>query len=323
MKSFLVIGMILAHSIQLLSQPKGMFWLFSVGVNLITFSGFFFCFGYVFYGAYLVNKSEAVRKKIAKTALKTLVGYYLSAIASLLFLSEHFSGYPYVFSWANLLKLVFFIEIPFYSEFLLAFFLITVLVLLFLPFFRKLVDSITLAVITVCICVAILLFLPRTLAVPYPLDLFIGDRDRIIFPVVQYLPAFLIGLYFAKYRIDFQWFIFLLSVLGSGMFVIYYVTNHEIPLRFLPSIYWIVGSSGILYVYFLATNWLEKKSIVITSLLPIGMNTLFYLLVSNFILFALSINLKTTPVLALCIGIGIISTIGFLINLVQKYRFVT
>ncbi|WP_460970034.1 acyltransferase family protein [Spirosoma migulaei] len=320
MKSFLVIGMILAHSIQLLSQPKGFFWLFSTGINLITFSGFFFCFGYVFYGAYLVRKHENIRQKIAKTALKTLIGYYLSSFASSLLLTEHFTGNKYELSFASSLKVIVFLEIPWYSEFLLAFFLITVLVFLFLSFFRKLITSKVLAVGIVTFCLLVLLFLPNSLAIPYPLNLFVGDRDRLIFPVIQYMPAFLIGIYFARYKFEFQWIVFLLSLVGSGLFAFYYLKNHELPTRFLPSIYWVLGSTGILYVYFLATNWLEKRSIVIVSVLLIGMNTLFYLLISNFILFALSITLKTTPSIALGIGIFIIATIGFLTSLVQKFR---
>ncbi|MBC8052923.1 MAG: hypothetical protein H7Y13_07650 [Sphingobacteriaceae bacterium] len=47
-KGFLVIGMIVTHSLQMLTVPQGVFFAFSVYINLITFAGFMFSFGYVY-----------------------------------------------------------------------------------------------------------------------------------------------------------------------------------------------------------------------------------------------------------------------------------
>src|SRR5690606_14059282 len=83
MKAFLIFNMIFAHIIQLLYQDKGsllsnFLFYYSDFVNITTFSSFLFCFGYVFYLAYLKNFKDN-RKKILKNGTNTLLVYYLSA----------------------------------------------------------------------------------------------------------------------------------------------------------------------------------------------------------------------------------------------------
>src|SRR5437868_1945961 len=84
MKSFLIIGMILGHTIQFLntgsnSMVNSLLTRFSGYINLVTFPGFLFCFGYACYVAYLQKENKEVRLKIFKTAIKILLAYYISA----------------------------------------------------------------------------------------------------------------------------------------------------------------------------------------------------------------------------------------------------
>lgn len=315
MKGALVIGMVLAHSLQLLSKPSGLFAYFSTTINLITFSGFLLCFGYVFYLAYLSKPVEQVGSKMAKTAGKSLLAYYLSGFSSFLMLYPRFMHKPYPLSFHEVFQLVTFTKAAWVSEFLLTFFLITVLVLVFFKGFQYLVNSpkAMLGVGVVCLLTAI--FLPPDLVVIRPLALLVGTKGEYFFPIVQYLPIFLVGLYFARYKVVWHPLIFVLSGLGTVLLMGYYWRNHTMPPEFVPSIFWLVGSYGILYGYFLAAKWLERQTYSIEWLLSVGRNTLFYLLVSNFILFALGTQIQTAPWVAFLIGITILLAIGFLISL--------
>lgn len=320
MKALLVIGMIMAHSLQLLSKPNGLFWLFSTGINLITFSGFFFCFGYVFYPSYLAKPFAEVKRKMLKTAWKALLGYYIAALSALLILSPAFSGAPYQLSANRLFRLITFAEVPWFTEFLLTFFLITALVLIFFSVFQSLANSLLL---TLCVsggCWLLAILLPGDLRLNGLLGLLVGTRTNYIFPVVQYLPIFLFGLYFSRHGIVWNRLVFLLATSGTALFTGYYVRYREMPLEFLPSIYWLVGSYGIVYGYFLVTKWLESQTIVFYGLLSIGRNTLLYLILSNLILFSIRNSLQLEPIIALLIGVIVIFVIGFLLSLVNQTR---
>lgn len=317
LKAFLVIGMILAHSLQLLSKPSGLLWAFSTGINLITFSGFFFCFGYVFYWAYLTKPLTAVRGKIFRTAVKTLLGYYVAALSSLLILSPQFSGRPYIVSVDGLLEVAIFKQVPGFTEFLLTFFLITALVGLFFSFFRAVAHSWLLTLLVSSIGWLTAILLPVDLSLGSPLSLFIGTQAHFVFPLIQYLPVFLMGLAFACHNITWHPIIGLLALCGTSLFMGYYVYYGHEPRESSPSIYWLLGSYGVLYMYFLLTKWLERQSFSLPYLLSVGRNTLFYLIVSNLMIFALRRNLQVEPLTALLIGVLIIGVIGFLINLVH------
>ncbi len=318
MKAFLVIGMIIAHALQLLSTPRGVLWLFSVCVNLITFSGFLFCFGYVFYTAYLSRPAQQVTGKMMKTAWKTLMGYYVSAFASLVLLSSHFTHKPYSPSYQTVFDLLCLIRIPWYSEFLLAFFLLTILTRLFFEPIKQLLEK-RWALLTISAgCLLLAAWLPPDLRLGNAVGLLIGTSDDTVYPLVQYLPIFLAGLYFSKNRITWNRTAFCLSLLGSGLFVWYYVRVGSLPLRFPPSWYWLVGSYGVLYGYYLLANWLNQKEVIIPVLLTMGRHTLLYLLLSNIFLFALSDHIVVSPFAALGFGVGILMVITFIVGLVNQ-----
>lgn len=315
MKGALVIGMVLAHSLQLLSKPRGIFAYFSTTINLITFSGFLLCFGYVFYLAYLSKPFEQVSGKMAKTAGKSLVAYYISGFSSFLMLYPRFMHKPYPLSVNELFQLVTFNKAAWVSEFLLAFFVITLLVFVFFKGFQYLANSPVslLGFGTACLLTAI--FLPDDLVVIRPLALLVGTKGEYFFPIIQYLPIFLVGLYFAKYKVVWHPVIMIFSGLGTALLMGYYVLNRVMPPEFNPSIFWLVGSYGILYGYFLVAKWLERRAVSFEWLLSVGRNTLFYLLVSNFVLFALGTHIQTASWVAFLIGMTILLSINFLISL--------
>ncbi|GAB4033661.1 hypothetical protein GCM10028774_17440 [Spirosoma jeollabukense] len=318
MKGVLVIGMVLAHALQLLSKPRGIFWLFSTTINLITFSGFFFCFGYVFFLSYLTKPFADVNLKMAKTAIKSLFAYYLSGFSAYLLLSPRFLGKPYPITLDEILQLITFNKVAWFSEFLLTFFLITGLVLIFFQGFKQLAHSPIAMLCLGLVCLIIAWLLPTDLIVPQPMALLIGTKNYFIFPVIQYLPIFLIGIYFSNYRVGWSRAVLALSLLGTGLLISYYIWHQAMPAEFLPSVYWLVGSYGILYGYYVAAKWLEHRPNPLNWLLSIGRNTLFYLLVSNFILFALSNHIQTKPEMAFLVGVITLLIITFLFSLLTQ-----
>jgi len=110
----------------------------------------------------------------------------------------------------------------------------------------------------------------------------------------------------------------LVALLGSSLFAGYYLSHQSMPTEFRPSIYWLVGSYGMLYAYYLTAHWLDRQGRPVEWLLSIGHNTLVYLLLSNVILFTLNSRLRVSPVAALGIGGGIVLVIMFLVSLVAS-----
>ena len=114
-KGILVVLMVLAHIIQFF--PLNLLTnIFSQYVNLTTFSGFMFCFGFVCYKAYInrhYNKSTFLKKMI-KNFIRTIIAYYISAIGYCVFVEN-------AFNFKNLIKIIFLWKIEGYSEFLLSF----------------------------------------------------------------------------------------------------------------------------------------------------------------------------------------------------------
>jgi hypothetical protein len=321
MKSMLVIGMILAHSFQLLSKNEGNYWLFSTLINLFTFSGFFFCYGYVFFLSYFSKNKNKVKKNIIATACKTLVAYYIVAFFSLSLIYIRYIKVDFEFSFINIFRVLLLFEIPFYTEFLLSFFLITIIAFLFFDKFVLLAENRISLFSIIGICLVWACLAPTNLFLNNQLALLVGTSSYSAFPVIQYLPFFLVGILFSKYGVPVNLSGFCLSLIGTFIFVIYVYINKNLPSRFPPSIFWILGSTGILYSLFAIAKFLEYQNIVFNFIISIGSNALIYLVLSNIMIFSLSKRFDTFPIIALAIGGLIILFINFLISLVKVNNY--
>lgn len=134
LKTLLVIGMILAHCIQLIGKPTPLTNAISTGVNLITFSGFLFCFGYAVSIAYLGKSKDYVKNKIIRNCIELLIVYYISGISYELFVTKQLS-------LIKLMKILILLHIPGYSEFLAGFFVLNLLTLIFFNQIVKILNS--------------------------------------------------------------------------------------------------------------------------------------------------------------------------------------
>lgn len=285
-KGLLVIGMVAAHVIMLnglAERPPLLSW-FCVFINLITFSGFLFSFGFIYQKVYS-NKKKTVREIISISS-KTLIAFYFSGLAYYFFSKETMSSH-------FLVKVFLFYNIASYSEFLLSFFLITLLFFIFKRFFNIIIESTWLTVTVIAICIAFTLlplnyklFLPFTTITFDQVGLIIGKSNYFSFPVVQYFLFFIIGMYFAKHNIVYSHKAMALAMIFTLSFCLYYYLYRKLPSRFPPGIAWVLGPSFYIYVYYLFSKKL-LGNYNIPFLRNIGKNTLIYLVLSNVIMFAI------------------------------------
>lgn len=254
--------------------------------NLITFSGFVFCFGYVCQLAYYSKPFELVFSKMLFTGLKTLVAFYISGLAFQVFIGSK------PLNLETIMPIILLQVIPGWSEFLVSFALIIFSGLVLFHVFIWISDR-------PIIFWGITLLLFAMTWIDYGqfdstyMGLLVGTTKFPTFPILQYIPFCLIGIYFAKYCIEFQWKYLIISVLGASPFFYYLTTNNfQLPERFPPSIYWIVGPVFFLYLYYILSKLLEKWEKGLGILRIMGENVLFYLIISNVLIFSLDSKLN-------------------------------
>ncbi|HEX8608979.1 MAG TPA: hypothetical protein VF679_10115, partial [Pedobacter sp.] len=163
-KAFLVIGMILAHAIQLLTNVGGIGKYFSVYINLVTFSGFMFSFGYIYQAAYS-NKQVSIGFAINKMKT-TLFAYYISAISWAILINHDTT-------FSRLLSIILLINPSPYSEFLLAFFIMTGVYFSFRQVLARLTSTATYVAVT-CTILLVVSFIPFSNY--YPTTELIGNK---------------------------------------------------------------------------------------------------------------------------------------------------
>lgn len=80
-----------------------------------------------------------------------------------------------------------------------------------------------------------------------------------------------------------------MAALGTSMFIAYlFIHDFQLPERFPPSFYWVIGPTLILYLYYLAMHWGHDFLKDLYWLRKIGENALFFLVISNVFIFTLS-----------------------------------
>lgn len=278
-KGILVIQMVFAHSLQffvdLYNDQNQVALLISNYVNLVTFSGFVFSFGYVSYHAYLGKEFKVAARKIAANMGKLMLAFYISSFAFVIFREEA------IFNPNTIWDLLLIRRLAGWSEFLFSFVCLMFLCLVLFPILKKLnkVSAIILAVISLGMC-----FIPYTHVNPI-LGSFIGGTNFAYFSVVQYFVLFVCGIIFAKHKIVFNKWIGLVALLGTVAYLGHLLIFGR-PSRFPVSALWIAGSAGFLYAYYLLvqvlplngkTQWLAR----------IGSISLYYLVLSNLLIFAI------------------------------------
>ncbi|MNU69382.1 hypothetical protein D3C71_587650 [compost metagenome] len=303
-KGLLVIGMVYCHTLQFFSDPQiypaSTYWIDVI--NLITFSGFVFSFGYVSQLAYYTKPFLRAAPRMLIAALKTLIAFYISGVA---FRIIHDGQ---LLSWENIRAILLLEDIPGWSEFLISFTYLMILgLVLFVPL-RWLSDRKGLAFVITGILLLTTLF-PYERVHSSQLGLMFGSYNFATFPPVQYFAYYLLGILFAKYRIHFDWRVFIGAALASAIFLWKLRSEGELPQRFPPSVYWIVGPALLLYGYYLLARVMERWVKPFAIVESMGRNVLLYLVITNLLIFTVK---SSQTNLLLCSGSGLYYAAGFL-----------
>lgn len=288
MKGLLTLAMVLCHCIQFFGHEDHGIQKFLVDfINLTTFSGFLFCFGYVGNLAYYQKDMKAGIKKMGINVLRMLVAFYISGIAFMAFVEQK------IFRMDLVLEVLKLNKYPGWSEFLASFAAVLFVGILLFPLFKKMNGwmFLVMGVISIVAC-----FLPYD-RIQHPwAALFVGSTGYITFPVLQYGVYYAAGIWFSKrkdHTID--WKDLLVAALCSTPFLVYYIMNNGgVPGRFPPTFYYISGGALGVCLYRLISRGLEmlsKKSKctekIAEGISNVGKNSLYYLLMSNILIFAI------------------------------------
>lgn len=316
LKGWLVSTMILAHTIQLFGSFTMTDFLTSNYIGLTAYSTFLLCFGYTTQLSYF-NAPEVNKQKILRTVLRILFAYYLSAISYEIFLGER-SNDPSLYG--SILSLS---HIPFYSEFLLGFCLTLILAwLLNSPL--KWLQSEPYLFFTTLVLLPFSTFIPYGWVSSTQIGLWIGAPPEVslTFPVLQYFPFFLIGRYLASEKVTpGKWWVSA-SIGGVLLFLLYFLLD-GLPRRFPPDLAWILGAIPLAILGFVVSEKAAQITIIRRIFTPIGANSLFFLLLSNFLLFALKaefIEVTFPPILSLLFTIITSGLIWFLHSITRNVK---
>lgn len=245
---------------------------------LMTFSAFMLILGYMCYKAYISKElpKAVMAKKQLKNFVKTLLTYYVSAAAYVFFIKQDLTA-------AVLRDIFLFRYVVEYSEFILSFAAVYIVVFLFEGIFRKLTKP---AWIVLVLLSLVSTFMPYERVKEPLLAVFTGSTLFSSFSVFQYFCYFITGIYAAKVGVRHNKWFMLLCAGATASFVAWRFIFHDYPSRFPPSLLWIAGGSFFVYCAFVFCRRIPVNTF--TKLLAVmGKDSLYYMLFSNIVLFAL------------------------------------
>lgn len=285
-KILLVLGMISAHIFQLLHDGvmfKHIVSYFSIYINAVTFSGFLFAFGYATQMAYLNRpKNGNLKKKLIKNGCRLLLAFYISGFAYALLVAQRLTFWEAT-------KIMCLWRIPGYSEFLLSFAMLMPIV-----WFMHRPLNFTCAnehkmggVICIALCSTLI---PYSYVIIPLIGVFIGTTKFACFPLLQYSPFFLFGIYFSKKGMNLSPMSILIAFFITAISIIFIMINHSLPQRFPPECLWIILPCAPLACYWWILSKIKEMSFVNRFKIQIclyGSNMLEYLVISNVLIFLL------------------------------------
>ena len=287
-RGLLVIMMVYGHVLQFFGDAQ----LFPrVGdliniVNLTVFGTFVFDFGATAGLAYLSKPYRRALPGMVKTGLRVYAAFCLSGI-----------GYRVLrenkpFAVGTVRRVLTLSDIPGWSEFLVAFALYSLLLIVGFAAFRWLAGRPLAALAVSAACVVCCVIVPYG-AVPHPLALLIGGTAFAYFPVVQYMPYFLAGLLYARGE---RGRLLAAAAVSTAAGMVDFVL-HGLPERFPPSWGWVL-LPGLLVTAVavlsralcaLSGGGVRRIADALCGLLErLGGASLYYLLTSNLVLFTLA-----------------------------------
>lgn len=286
MKGLLTLMMILCHCIQFFGyENKGVEKILVSFVNLTTFSGFLFCFGYVCSLAYYQGELKRAVLRMGRAVLRLWIAFAISGLGYVA-LVEH-----KIFRKDLILSILTLQNYPGWSEFLASFAAVMLVGIILFPLMKRMNFWMLLVI---ALAGALGCFLPYDKITNPWLALFVGSTNYTTFPVLQYGVYFAAGVWMANRKKRLDWKIFLWSAAYSLPCIWFFWKNGCLPGRFPPTALFIGGGALGVFLYALIAGGLRKTcgmSVLgkpAEGLSLIGRNSLYCLLMSNLLIFAVA-----------------------------------
>ncbi|MBR5548042.1 MAG: hypothetical protein IKU70_13840 [Clostridia bacterium] len=290
-RGLLVIAMVYGHVMQFFgdSQIFPLVGTLTDVINLLVFPTFVFYFGATAVLAYLKKPYISALPGMARTALRSYAVFCLSGVGYRVLRENK------AFAVGTVRRVMQLTDIPGWSEFLIAFALYALLMMVGYAIFDWLSRRMAACLFVSVLCVGACLVVPYG-RIPTHLALLVGGRDFAYFPVVQYMPYFLAGMLWAQGdRRTRQWLLFAAVVCSlSG---VAYWHFFGFPGRFPPTWGWILLPAALVAAVVLISRAISalagpgigKAADALCGVLGhFGGASLYYLLGSNLVLFTLA-----------------------------------
>lgn len=276
LKTLLVVGMVGAHVIQLITfraRPEAA--IFAEYANLVSFSGFLFAFG-IGLG---LPKPEGRKRSLwrqLRPSLLLLLAVYASSFAFALLVDRKKLDPQLILDVVTMQRLFG------WSEFLATFFMLSLLTLVARPALLAIGRNPWLLVVATLACLATTFY--STGAIVPLLPTLVSHNGFANFPLLPYLPWFLLGIWYGSHPVRAWHFVPALAMSGY----LYGVTMQtgQFPNRFPPTILWIVGPAAILLAYLWLCRFVAARVSLPDVLLTPGRHVLSFLVLSNIGFFA-------------------------------------
>jgi hypothetical protein len=306
MKTLLVIGMIGAHVIQLITfraRPEAA--MFAEYANLVSFSGFLFAFG-IGLG---LPKPEGRQRSLwrqLRPSLLLLLAVYASSFAFALLVERKPLNAQLITDVLTMQRLFG------WSEFLATFFILSLLTLVARPALLAIGRNPWLLLVATAACLATTFYTSGAI-VPL-LPTLVSHTGFANFPLLPYLPWFLVGIWYGSHPVRAWHFIPALAITGY----LYWVTlqTGQFPNRFPPTILWIAGPAALLLGYLALCRFIAARIGIPSLLLTPGRHVLSFLVLSNIGFFAtryfIGKPVRTTLIAALVtVGVLVVLSVGW------------
>ena len=122
-----------------------------------------------------------------------------------------------------------------------------------------------------------------------PLGIFIGTTKFACFPILQYSPLFLMGMFCQSKNMFYDKRIWAIAIICTVTVTLYSLLYHQIPKRFPPSLGWILWSLAFTMLYYLLSEKMSRLKMyapIKMAFVVFGAYTLDYLVISNVLIFA-------------------------------------
>lgn len=276
LKTLLVVGMVGAHVIQLITfraRPEAA--IFAEYANLVSFSGFLFAFG-IGLG---LPKPEGRKRSLwrqLRLSLLLLLAVYASSFAFALLVDRKKLDPQLILDVVTMQRLFG------WSEFLATFFMLSLLTLVARPALLAIGRNPWLLAAATLACLATTFY--STGAIVPLLPTLVSHTGFANFPLLPYLPWFLLGIWYGSHPVRAWHFVPALAMSGY----LYGVTMQtgQFPNRFPPTILWIVGPAAILLAYLWLCRFVAARVSLPDVLLTPGRHVLSFLVLSNIGFFA-------------------------------------